>query len=74
MIDDEKKDDNMSEEEKDFWDKYGDQVPPEIDDEIDGENVLSLEELQEKEYEQEEEAEREEMEDEEEDNDNDYVY
>ena len=49
MIDDEKREEEMTEEEKEFWDKYGDQIPPEIEDEIDGENVLSIEALHEEE-------------------------
>lgn len=36
----------MTQEEKDFWDKYGDQVPAEIDDEINGDDVVSLESLE----------------------------
>ncbi len=50
---------NMTDEEKEFWEKNGDLVPPEIEDEINGEDVLSLEELQNNEYEEDEEIEQE---------------
>lgn len=40
-------------EEEKFWEEYGKEIPVEIENEINGEDILSLEQLQEEEYERE---------------------
>lgn len=43
----------MEDEVEKFWSEHGKDVPPEIEDEIDGKNVISLEELEDKQAEEE---------------------
>lgn len=40
-------------EEEKFWEEHGKEIPAEIENEINGEDILSLEQLQEEEYERE---------------------